>query len=705
MTLTHTPARPAVADLVARGNHALWTAGDLRSARTWFELAWTRAVAQDDPASAAAAALGLGGLWVHEHREDADRARVLSRQERAARHPDVPAGLALALRARVAAELDYVDGTHDRVLETLEEARCADDPEVLAQVLSLAHHCLLGPQHTELRTRLARELLLTAGRTTRPGDMLAGMLWLTVDQYLAGDPHAGRTRARLRRALAQNDHQAYGYAAAAVEVMLAIRAGDLDRAETMAADCAARGERCGDADAAGWYRGQIVTIRWFQGRLGELLPALREEVDNTALGEQDDSLLAALAVSAVAAGDDLVAAGAIARLGGTGLAGTPASSAWLVTVNGAAEAANRLGDASFAATLYRLLEPYGHLPVTGSLAMTCFGSARHALGLAALTTGEHRAGIAHLRRAVEHNLALGHWPAHCLSQQRLGQALLEHGDPDERHEGTRLLAGADREAERLGMVLPGRPAVPETPPAIRITLLGPVGIVVDGTVRPVPGARRRTVLGVLALNAGHLVSADRLIDIVWGDDAPRTAANTLQSHVSFLRRALGPGAPILGRSHGYQLDLPPDAVDAGRAERLVRAGEERPPQVAPLREALALWRGNALPDVENHPWLDGQAQQLDRLRLRAVKGLARAHLLAGQPGPAGELLTEAVREHPLDEQLHADLMRALHRQGMPGQALRVFERLRTALRDELGTRPGGPLRELHTAILREDPVP
>ncbi|GLY28755.1 BTAD domain-containing putative transcriptional regulator [Kineosporia sp. NBRC 101731] len=664
---------------------------------------------------------------MHEYREDALRARVLARQEWCARHPETPADLALALRARVAAELDYQDGTHARILAVLEKVREVGDPEILATVLSLAHHCLLGPQHGDLRTRLAEELLLTAGRSDRPGDALAGMLWLTVDQYLGGDPHAGRSLARLREALKQHDHQAFGYAAAAIEVMLAIREGQLDRAEVMAAECAALGERCGDADASGWYRGQLITIRWFQGRLGELLPVLRAEVDSYALGAQDDSLFSALAVSAVAAGDDLVAAGAVARLGGPGLgscglSAVPASSAWLVTVNGAAEAAFRLQDRELASTVYRLLIPHQDLPVCGSLAITCFGSAHQALGLAALTVGGVPAGIYHLRRAVQGNLALGHWPAHCLSLHRLGHALLRYGNSQERREASDLLAAAEREAARLGMILPTQPTPMSAParnpePAttstmnsmseqVRIRLLGTAGIVVNGEVQVIPGRRRRTVLSVLALNAGELVGADRLVDIVWGEKVPRTAANTLQSHVSYLRRVLGPAARIISQSQGYVLDLPRTAVDAGLAEHLIRAQGDGPPTAAgvrPLTEALALWHGEPLGDVESHPWFEVQAQHLGQLRLRGTKMLARAHLLTRQNTRAVDLLTPAVREHPLDEQLYELLMLAHHRQGLSGQALAVFENARATLGSELGADPSGPLRELHIAILRQDP--
>ncbi len=703
-----------VAELIAQGQHALWSSGDLRTARAWFERAWTRADQQERPEAKAVAALGLGGLWVREHREDAAWAKVLARQQQAVQQPGLPPELTAALRVRIAAELDFAEGGSARILEALDQARRDGDPEVLAFALSLAHHCLLGPEHAGHRVRLAEELLRAAAHSSRAGDTLAGMLWLTVDQFLAGAPHAERSFTRLREAIKQHDHQAFGFVAAAVEVMLTIRDGRLDRAEELARECAALGERCGDADAATWYRGQLLTIRWFQGRVPELLPSLKEEVNSSALGPLDDSLLSALAVAATAAGDDLVAAGAVARLGRGDLDALPTSSVWLVTLYGAAEAAAQLQDRPLAQKVYRLLEPHRDLPATASLAITCFGSVRQALGLAALTTGDAPAAIDHLRHAVQDNLALGHWPAHCLSLHRLASTLLLHGTAPERAEAAALLIAAQREAARFGMVLPTHPfpaagsATERPAPAgvgVQVGLLGPVEIVVNGSALPVPGERRRTVLAVLALHAGELVGADRLIDIVWGDDVPRTAANTLQSHISFLRRTLAGAAPIVSHSRGYQLDIAKDAVDVVLAEQLIGAEEALDPSAATvgrLTRALALWRGKALEGVQEHPWLDDQAQRLRQLRLRGEKRLAQAHLLLRQPAQAVTLLTSARREHPLDEQLHEFLMLALYRQGLPSQALRVFAELRTALREELGASPSAPLRDLHTAILRQD---
>jgi DNA-binding SARP family transcriptional activator len=125
----------------------------------------------------------------------------------------------------------------------------------------------------------------------------------------------------------------------------------------------------------------------------------------------------------------------------------------------------------------------------------------------------------------------------------------------------------------------------------------------DQTLRPVCGRRRKAVLAVLALRAGEIISTDRPVDVVWGDRAPRTAANTLQSHVSYLRRAIGANDAIRTRSPGYLLDLGEDGTDAAVAERLIRLATSAPDphnRITHLQTALALWRGQPLIEA---PWV------------------------------------------------------------------------------------------------------
>jgi DNA-binding SARP family transcriptional activator/tetratricopeptide (TPR) repeat protein len=242
---------------------------------------------------------------------------------------------------------------------------------------------------------------------------------------------------------------------------------------------------------------------------------------------------------------------------------------------------------------------------------------------------------------------------------------------------------------------------------VQIRLLGPVEVVRDGTARPVPGLRRRAILAVLALRRGEVVSTDRLIGTVWGDAAPPTVANTLQQHVSQLRQVLGDRSAIRARPPGYVLDVGDEPTDVAAAERLIRqaTGETEPALRVPhLRAALALWRGPSLADVADLPWLDEQAMRLDLLRVQARRALVEAGLAAGEHAALLPDLEELVADHPFEEQLHGQLMLALYRAGRQADALAAYRRLRDRLRDELGIEPTPAVRELETALLRQDPA-
>ena len=249
---------------------------------------------------------------------------------------------------------------------------------------------------------------------------------------------------------------------------------------------------------------------------------------------------------------------------------------------------------------------------------------------------------------------------------------------------------------------------------VRVRLLGPLDVVVGGTVRPVTGLRRKAILAVLSLRAGEIVSTGKLADIVWGDCPPSTQVNTLQSHVSHLRGALGSKAAILARPPGYLLAADDEGTDVRLAERLLRQATQAPRatgapetpdparRIRELREALALWRGRPLADLAGIPWLEDQAHRLDLLREQIRHALAEARLAAGEHAQLLPDLDQMAADHPLDERVHGQLMLALYRSGRQADALAAYRRLRTTLNEQLGIDPGQALRDLETAILRQD---
>jgi hypothetical protein len=442
---------------LADGARAQDTDGDLRAGRQHFELAYRLAEQVSDVRAMAVAALGLAGLWVHERRTVTSAVQLEARLQHVLSLLDARSPLALRIRARLAGEADYLRGEQAAILPMLSEARAAADPVLLAEVLSLAHHCLLSPDHLTVRRELAADLIKESFRTGRRSDLLMGLLWQTADAYAAGDPHAGRLLGELRGHLGQRSHLAVGFVVSAIDVMLAIRAGRLDEAESLAGICAGNGAAAGDIDGQWWSGAQLVTIRWYQGRLPELLPMLRDIADSPVLSAVDNSSVAALAVAAALAGDRRTAASSLAGLCGSDLANLPRSSSWLVTMNGVVEAAYLLAEAGVASRAYELLIPYASLPMVGSLGVTCFGTTHQALGVASLGSGHPDRAVGHLRAAVQHNLALAHWPAVVSSRRRLAQAYTLRGWPGDGDAARRELDAVISEAAALGLPIPDHP--------------------------------------------------------------------------------------------------------------------------------------------------------------------------------------------------------------------------------------------------------
>ncbi|WP_432842654.1 BTAD domain-containing putative transcriptional regulator [Dactylosporangium sp. CA-092794] len=236
---------------------------------------------------------------------------------------------------------------------------------------------------------------------------------------------------------------------------------------------------------------------------------------------------------------------------------------------------------------------------------------------------------------------------------------------------------------------------------MRFGLLGPLEVRADdGAPVEVGGARLRTLVTLLALEPGRVVTAARLADGVWGEHPPGDAGNALQSLVSRLRRTL-PDGVLQARPTGYLLDVDPADADHVRFEELVRrARAEAGPAaaVALFRRAEALWRGPALADAGDAAFAAPWRARLDELRLAATEDRIETELGLGEPVVAE--LESLVAAHPLRERPVALLMRALHAAGRDAEALAAFERCRARLADELGADPSARLVDVHLRILR-----
>jgi YVTN family beta-propeller protein len=238
-------------------------------------------------------------------------------------------------------------------------------------------------------------------------------------------------------------------------------------------------------------------------------------------------------------------------------------------------------------------------------------------------------------------------------------------------------------------------------------ILGPLEVARDAVVLPEVGERQRTLLAVLLLHANEVVSSDRLIDELFGEDAGASAVNTLQAAVSRLRKFLAPSDALVTRPRGYMLRVGDDELDLLRFERLVadarRAlGDGDADRAATLlRRALALWRGEPLADVAL-PSSEAEIVRLNELRLGAVMDRIDADLALGRHAVVVGELEALVREHPYQERLRGQLMLALYRCGRQADALAAYRAARELLVDELGIEPSRPLQGLEQRILRQD---
>jgi predicted ATPase/DNA-binding SARP family transcriptional activator len=241
-------------------------------------------------------------------------------------------------------------------------------------------------------------------------------------------------------------------------------------------------------------------------------------------------------------------------------------------------------------------------------------------------------------------------------------------------------------------------------------ILGATRVVgADGAEIALGGPRRRALLALLMLDAGRMVSTERLIDGLYGAQVPAGVANAVQSQVSRLRQVLP--VPLEGQLAGYRLAVDPDDVDAHRFQRLSAWGREAlaagdPARAAELlRDALALWRGPALVDVGDAPFAGPQTVRLEELRIGAVEDQVEADLALGRHRALVADLGELVAERPLRERLRGQYMRALYGSGRQSEALAAYEDARRELAESLGADPGPELAAVHLSVLRGAPEP
>ncbi|WP_076476038.1 ATP-binding protein [Williamsia sterculiae] len=234
--------------------------------------------------------------------------------------------------------------------------------------------------------------------------------------------------------------------------------------------------------------------------------------------------------------------------------------------------------------------------------------------------------------------------------------------------------------------------------SVTIGLLGPIAVDSGSGMREVPGTRARRLLAALALDAGSFRSSARLIDLVWGDDPPRSPQAALHTQISRLRPLL-PGGSIEATANGYRLQVPPEAVDLRQVADLLDAGSP-----AALDRATRAWRGIPGDDLGGG---DGGGDELGREVARRAAGLRRrldearlaAAATAGDHDTARRLAEQLLTIDPLDEVVAGHLMRALAGLGRTADALAVYSRLRRALSTELGVDPGAELAALHRELL------
>lgn len=607
--------------------------GRLAEARQLYDRAVGPALRAGDARLLAAAALGLGGVWVEEQRDELSRRRLLGlcRQAMAALGPEDRV-LRARLAVRLAAEdaYDLVPGADVRA--AVDELRHLDDHVAMAEALSLYHHTLLAPAHAHRRLEVADELLDVAARAEGTIYPLFGLCWRTVDLYLLGDQRAERSFEELCERSTALGTRSIGYIAAVMDVMRAFRSGELDRAEALAGEALALGQAIGDADALGYYGGHLLGIRWAQGRTGELHQTVIDVMASATLRRQDRIYPALLAYTHALRGDHVTAR---MQLDGVLVDGVDSVINWSTGAAAVAilvETAAVLADGELARELADHFAPYAHLPVLPSLATMCLGPGERTLALAHATSGSLDDAVECFRSALLTNRQLQNRPFEAVIRAQLAAVLAQRGAAGDHDEAASLYTAAIAAGADMGLT--ARVSAWAAELATVGTRRRPVAAVA-GRLERLDGAWRVEIDGRSA-TVDHSVGMGHLAELVSRPDTDLAAVELSAGVTGEATVPMSNGAPALDaqavadyRQRLGELDRELDVADLlGDAARAQRAAEER---------------GFLLDCLRRDTGLAGRARRVsddtERCRMRVSKAIRRA---IGRVREADEVLGRAL---------------------------------------------------------------
>ena len=246
-------------------------------------------------------------------------------------------------------------------------------------------------------------------------------------------------------------------------------------------------------------------------------------------------------------------------------------------------------------------------------------------------------------------------------------------------------------------------------------VLGPLLLRVNGRVCTPSASKVRQVLALSLFRVNQIVSLDAMIEELWGDRPPRTAATIVQTYIYQLRKIFARHAGVTAANAaihtappGYVLSVPAERVDCRQFETAVRRGQALLEQgqarqaETQLSQALGMWNGAVLVNTDHGSLLQGDVAHLEEKRMLAVELRLRANMLLGRHREILAELKSLVAAHPFNEWLHGQLMIALYRSGRRGEALAAYQTARKLLDDELGLDPSADLRRIHQELLNTD---